>query len=110
MVKLPDLDEFDRRQITVRDERRFSRMVRSQQSQSLTQITTQLNDGASRTTNVLKQSVKSHHTEPTNLTELYTALANIWQIILVERFKKLVESMSHLAAAVFKARAGPTCY
>ncbi|GFW67449.1 HTH_Tnp_Tc3_2 domain-containing protein [Trichonephila clavipes] len=34
---------------TVRDERRLSRIVRSQRSQTLAQITTQLNDGTSST-------------------------------------------------------------
>ncbi|GFX04374.1 hypothetical protein TNCV_3975211 [Trichonephila clavipes] len=41
-------------------------------------------------------SVYGHHTAPTNLTELWTALANIWQVIPVERFQKLVESMLRL--------------
>ncbi|GFT95835.1 HTH_Tnp_Tc3_2 domain-containing protein [Trichonephila clavipes] len=35
--------------LTVRDERRLRRIVRSQRSQTLVQATTQLNDGASRT-------------------------------------------------------------
>ncbi|GFX15020.1 HTH_Tnp_Tc3_2 domain-containing protein [Trichonephila clavipes] len=35
--------------LTVRGERRLKRIVRSQQSQTLDQITSQLNDGASRT-------------------------------------------------------------
>ncbi|GFU52495.1 HTH_Tnp_Tc3_2 domain-containing protein, partial [Trichonephila clavipes] len=42
--------------LTVRGERRFRRFVRSQRSQTLSQITTQLNDGASRT--VSKRSVQ----------------------------------------------------
>ncbi|GFT04456.1 transposable element Tcb2 transposase [Trichonephila clavipes] len=42
---------------------------------------------------VLKQAVKGYHTEPTNLIELRIALNNIWQVIPVERFQKLVESM-----------------
>ncbi|GFX02131.1 transposable element Tcb2 transposase [Trichonephila clavipes] len=33
--------------------------------------------------NVLEQGVNGHHTAPTNLTELWTALANIWQVIPV---------------------------
>ncbi|GFU44449.1 DDE_3 domain-containing protein [Trichonephila clavipes] len=41
---------------------------------------------------VLEQGVKDHHTAPTYLTELWTALANIWQVILVERFQELVAS------------------
>ncbi|GFU56760.1 transposable element Tcb2 transposase [Trichonephila clavipes] len=40
--------------------------------------------------NVLEQGVKGYHTAPSNLTELWTALANIWQVIIVERFRKLV--------------------
>ncbi|GFV60163.1 HTH_Tnp_Tc3_2 domain-containing protein [Trichonephila clavipes] len=35
--------------LTVRGERRLRRIVRSQRSQTLSQITTQLNDGVSRT-------------------------------------------------------------
>ncbi|GFT85749.1 transposable element Tcb2 transposase [Trichonephila clavipes] len=59
---------------------------------------------------VLEQGMKGHHTSPTNLTELWTALANIWQVILVERFQKLVESIPHRVAAVIKARGDPTRY
>ncbi|GFV63850.1 transposable element Tcb2 transposase [Trichonephila clavipes] len=43
---------------------------------------------------VLEQVVKGHRTAPTNLTELWTALANIWQVIPIELFQKLVESIS----------------
>ncbi|GFW23865.1 transposable element Tcb2 transposase [Trichonephila clavipes] len=59
---------------------------------------------------VLEQCVKDHHTAPTNLTELWTALANIWQVNPVERFQKLVESIPRRVAAVIKARGGPTRY
>ncbi|GFT31493.1 transposable element Tcb2 transposase [Trichonephila clavipes] len=52
---------------------------------------------------VLEQSVKGNHTAPTKLTELWAALANMWQVILVERFQKLVESMPNRVAAVIKA-------
>ncbi|GFY17857.1 hypothetical protein TNCV_1075921 [Trichonephila clavipes] len=47
---------------------------------------------------VLKQGMKGHHTAPTNLIELWTALANIWQV------PKLVESMLHRVAVVIKDR------
>ncbi|GFT16641.1 transposable element Tcb2 transposase [Trichonephila clavipes] len=56
------------------------------------------------------QGVKGHHTAPTNLTELWKALANIWQVIPIEGFQKLVESMPRHVAAVIKARGGPNCY
>ncbi|GFT09831.1 transposable element Tcb2 transposase [Trichonephila clavipes] len=59
---------------------------------------------------VLEQCVKGHHTVPTNFTELWTALANIRQVILVKRFQKSVESMPRRVAAVTKARGGPTRY
>ncbi|GFV53023.1 transposable element Tc1 transposase [Trichonephila clavipes] len=59
---------------------------------------------------VLEQGMKGHHTAPTNLTELWTTLANIWQVILVERFQKLVESMPRRVAALIKARGGQTRY
>ncbi|GFW41694.1 transposable element Tcb2 transposase [Trichonephila clavipes] len=59
---------------------------------------------------VLEQGVKGCHTAPTNLTELRAALANIWQVIAVERFQKLVESMPHRVTAVIKVREGPTRY
>ncbi|GFW11538.1 transposable element Tcb2 transposase [Trichonephila clavipes] len=39
---------------------------------------------------VLEQGVKDHHKAPTNLTELWTGLANIWQVIPMERFQKHV--------------------
>ncbi|GFX60675.1 transposable element Tcb2 transposase [Trichonephila clavipes] len=59
---------------------------------------------------VLEQGVKCHHTAPKNITELWTALKNIWQAIPVERFQKLVESMPRPAATVIKVRGGPTRY
>ncbi|GFV25441.1 transposable element Tcb2 transposase [Trichonephila clavipes] len=34
----------------------------------------------------LEQGVKGHHTEPTNVTDLRIALANIWQMIPMEHF------------------------
>ncbi|GFV85259.1 transposable element Tcb2 transposase [Trichonephila clavipes] len=54
--------------------------------------------------------MKGHHTALMNLTELWIALANIWQVIPMERFQKLVESMSRRVTAVMKARGGPTRY
>ncbi|GFU77546.1 transposable element Tcb2 transposase [Trichonephila clavipes] len=59
---------------------------------------------------ILEQGMKRPHTAPTNLTEFWTALTNIWQVIPVKRFQKLVESMSHRVAAVIKAREGQTHY
>ncbi|GFU13288.1 hypothetical protein TNCV_3842971 [Trichonephila clavipes] len=53
---------------------------------------------------VLEQCMKGHHTIPMNFTELWTELANIWQVIAVEHFQKLVESMPHHVAAVIKTR------
>ncbi|GFS61131.1 alpha-tocopherol transfer protein-like [Trichonephila clavipes] len=52
--------------------------------------------------NVLEQGIKDHHTAPTSLTELWTALANNWRVIPVEHFQKLVEFMPHRVAAVIK--------
>ena len=43
---------------------------------------------------VLEQCVKDHYTAA-YITEIWTALANIWQVILMERFQKLVESIPH---------------
>ncbi|GFU48609.1 transposable element Tc1 transposase [Trichonephila clavipes] len=51
---------------------------------------------------VLEQGMKGLHTASTNLTELLTALANIWQVIPVQRFQKLVESMPRRVTAVVK--------
>ncbi|GBM55978.1 Transposable element Tcb2 transposase [Araneus ventricosus] len=59
---------------------------------------------------VLEKSVKAHHTTPATLTELWTALADVWQAIPVERFRKLGESMLRRVAAIIKARGGPTRY
>ncbi|GFY06163.1 transposable element Tcb2 transposase [Trichonephila clavipes] len=59
---------------------------------------------------VLEQDVKGHHTASTNLTELWTVLANIWQVILMERFQKLVEFLPRRVAVVIKVRGGLTCY
>ncbi|GFT34909.1 hypothetical protein TNCV_3879041 [Trichonephila clavipes] len=93
--------------LAVRGERRLRRIVRSQRSQTLVQITTQLNDGS-----VLQseQGVKGHHTAPTSLTELRTALVSISQVIPVKHFQKLVESMTRRAAAVIKGSGGPNRY
>ncbi|GFY16924.1 hypothetical protein TNCV_3689821 [Trichonephila clavipes] len=55
-----------------------------------------------------KQGMKCHHIAPTNLTELWTALANIWQDFPVQRFQKLVESMPRRVAANMKANGNPT--
>ncbi|GFW42802.1 uncharacterized protein TNCV_473921 [Trichonephila clavipes] len=54
--------------------------------------------------------VKGYHTVPTNLTELWTTLANTWQVIPLERFQKLVESMLFRVSTVIKARRGPNRY
>ncbi|GBL82417.1 hypothetical protein AVEN_24250-1 [Araneus ventricosus] len=59
---------------------------------------------------VLEKGVKAHHTTPATLTELWTALADVWQAIPVERFRQLVEAMTRRMAAVFKAITGPTRY
>ncbi|GFT25015.1 transmembrane channel-like protein 3 [Trichonephila clavipes] len=53
---------------------------------------------------VREQGVKGYQTSPTNHTELWTALANIWQVIPVKRFQKLVEYMPRRVTAVIKAR------
>ncbi|GFT00076.1 hypothetical protein TNCV_420921 [Trichonephila clavipes] len=45
-----------------------------------------------------------------NLTELWAALANNWQVIPVERFQKLVESMPHRVAGIIKVKRDPTRY
>ncbi|GFU55636.1 transposable element Tcb2 transposase [Trichonephila clavipes] len=47
--------------------------------------------------------VKGHHTEPMNLTALGSALAIICQVIPVEHFQKLVESVPCREEAVIKA-------
>ncbi|GFX71335.1 transposable element Tcb2 transposase [Trichonephila clavipes] len=59
---------------------------------------------------VFELGVKGHRTAPTNLTELWTALANIWQVILVESFQKLVEYMPRRVVAAIKVRGSSTCY
>ncbi|GBN10774.1 Transposable element Tcb2 transposase [Araneus ventricosus] len=59
---------------------------------------------------VLEKGVKAHHTTPATLTELWTALADVWQAIPVERFRKLVEFIPRRMAAVIKARGGTTRY
>ncbi|GFX79241.1 hypothetical protein TNCV_695531 [Trichonephila clavipes] len=42
--------------------------------------------------------MKGPDTTPKNLTELWTALANIWQVIPMERFRNLAESMPRVAS------------
>ncbi|GFV13306.1 hypothetical protein TNCV_3656261 [Trichonephila clavipes] len=54
--------------------------------------------------------MESHHIAPANLTELWTALANSWQVIPVEHFQELDECMLRRKATVIKARGGPTRY
>ncbi|GFS78614.1 transposable element Tcb2 transposase [Trichonephila clavipes] len=57
---------------------------------------------------ILEQGVKGHHTSSTNLTELWTALANIWQVNPVQRFQKLLEAMPRRVVAIITAKGGPT--
>ncbi|GFW01892.1 transposable element Tcb2 transposase [Trichonephila clavipes] len=59
---------------------------------------------------VWEQGMKGHHTAPTNLTELRTALADIWQVIPVDHFQKLVEFMPRHVVIVINTRGGPTRY
>ncbi|GFT82122.1 transposable element Tcb2 transposase [Trichonephila clavipes] len=59
---------------------------------------------------ILEQGVKGYHTAPTNFTELWTALANIWQVVPVERFQKFIEFMPRRVAGFIKTRGGPTRY
>ncbi|GFW78460.1 DDE_3 domain-containing protein [Trichonephila clavipes] len=56
---------------------------------------------------IFEQCVKDHHTAPTNITELGTALGRIRQVIPVERFQKLVETMPSRGAAIIKAKGCP---
>lgn len=54
--------------------------------------------------------MKAYHT-PAIISEVWTALADVWQIIPVERFHKLVEFMSRRVAASSKTintRGSPT--
>ncbi|GFY07696.1 reverse transcriptase domain-containing protein [Trichonephila clavipes] len=51
---------------------------------------------------IFERDEKGYHTSPTILTKLWTALANIWLVIPVKLFQKLVESMSHRVAVVIK--------
>ncbi|GFX99394.1 hypothetical protein TNCV_3023251 [Trichonephila clavipes] len=39
---------------------------------------------------VLERGVKSHHSSPMNLIEVWTALAKIWQVIPMERIHNLL--------------------
>ncbi|GFV02933.1 hypothetical protein TNCV_2743961 [Trichonephila clavipes] len=57
---------------------------------------------------VLERGLKGHHTSLTHLTELGTALANIWQVILMECFPKVTEYMPRRVVVVIKATEGPT--
>ncbi|GFW84748.1 hypothetical protein TNCV_1814781 [Trichonephila clavipes] len=54
----------------------------------------------------LEQGVKNHHTALTNLTELWAALANILQVIPLDRFQKYGESRTD----IIRDRGGPTRY
>ncbi|GFU64923.1 transposable element Tcb2 transposase [Trichonephila clavipes] len=53
---------------------------------------------------VLEQGLKGHHTAPTSLKELWTALTNISQVIPLEPFQKMVKSMPRCVASVIKRR------
>ncbi|GBM51226.1 DNA polymerase alpha subunit B [Araneus ventricosus] len=55
---------------------------------------------------VLEKGLKAYRTTPATLTELWIALAYVWQAIPVERFRKLVESIPRRMAAVIKIIAG----
>ncbi|GFV41038.1 hypothetical protein TNCV_2666291 [Trichonephila clavipes] len=56
------------------------------------------------------QSLKIYHAAPMNLTEVWTTLANIWQVTSIERFHELLESMPRRVATLIKARRGITRY
>ncbi|GFW49025.1 hypothetical protein TNCV_3902231 [Trichonephila clavipes] len=57
----------------------------------------------------LLAGVKGHNTATMILMELWTALANIWQVISVELYQKLIESIPRRVTAFIKARGGSTC-
>ncbi|GFT19618.1 transposable element Tcb2 transposase [Trichonephila clavipes] len=57
---------------------------------------------------VLEHGDKGEYTSPMNLSELWIAVANIWQVIPVERFQKLAESTPLRVTAVIKDRQGST--
>ncbi|GFX17694.1 hypothetical protein TNCV_474941 [Trichonephila clavipes] len=55
----------------------------------------------------LLSGLKGHPTAPTNFTELWKALVNIWQVIPVERFQKHIESMPRRVEAVIMGKRVP---
>ncbi|GFY22885.1 transposable element Tcb2 transposase [Trichonephila clavipes] len=57
---------------------------------------------------VLEQGGKGYYTAPMNFTELWIALANIWQVIPVESLQKLVEYMPRRVTDVIKGRESST--
>ncbi|GFU23787.1 transposable element Tcb2 transposase [Trichonephila clavipes] len=59
---------------------------------------------------VLEQGVKGHHTASMSLFELWTALTKVLQVIPMESFLNLVESMPRRMAAVIRARGGLNRY
>lgn len=52
--------------------------------------------------------MKACHTTPAAVTELMTILADVWQVMPEEHFRKLVETMPSRVEAVIKDRGGPT--
>ncbi|GFW21356.1 hypothetical protein TNCV_1531811 [Trichonephila clavipes] len=117
MGKLPDLDAFDGGQIL--DARRIGHsvseihclgfLVRVPASFNAIRYVELLGDPPPIIRTVMKLSSKT--TVPlTSPGWLLTDLANIWQVIPMERFQKLVESMPRRVAAVIKASGGSIRY
>ncbi|GFS68402.1 uncharacterized protein TNCV_3000781 [Trichonephila clavipes] len=120
---LPDKNAFDRRQIIgarsmghsvfeILRQLGFSRSTTARVYQEYMDGGQKTNDRANCKGQLALtvRGMKGHHTASTNLTELPTALVNIWQVTPVERLKKLVESMPRHIAAFMKDRGGPTRY
>lgn len=59
---------------------------------------------------ISEKGVKAHHTRPVVIPEVCIALANVWQVIPMEFFHKLVESMPCCVAAIIHAKGNQTHY
>ncbi|GFU37809.1 hypothetical protein TNCV_1063481 [Trichonephila clavipes] len=113
MGKLLDLDAFDGGQ-KVRKRRMIhsiSEIVRLLGfSRSTVSRVYQKYMGGGQKTSYREQGMNAHHTAPTNLIVLWAVLANVFEIITIERFHKNVKSLNRRLTAIIKARGGPTRY
>lgn len=60
--------------------------------------------------NALEKGMKANYPTSATLTELWTALADLWQAMSMEHYRKLFESTPRRVAVIINTRRGPNRY